>query len=65
VSLFINHWAKQIRNSKQAQNSNVPKALFPSFRQKPESRKYMLFWTPAFAGVTVLMISSGGFKSQF
>jgi len=38
-------------------SQEVPKPHFPSFRRKPESRKNKQFWTPAFAGVTVLMTS--------
>jgi hypothetical protein len=28
------------------------KQAFPSFRRKPESSYFNMFWTPAFAGVT-------------
>jgi hypothetical protein len=30
----------------------VKKQDFPSFRRKPESSYFKMFWTPAFAGVT-------------
>jgi hypothetical protein len=29
------------------------KWVFPSFRREPESSYFKLFWTPAFAGVTI------------
>ena len=32
-------------------------SYFTSFRRKPESRINEKFWTPAFAGMTVLMAS--------
>jgi hypothetical protein len=36
-------------------SQKVPKAFFPSFRRKPESRQNEQLWTPASAGVTALM----------
>ena len=34
-------------------SQKVKNWLFPSFRRKPESSYFKVFWTPAFAGVTI------------
>ena len=33
-------------------SQKVERQVFPSFRRKPESSYFKMFWTPAFAGVT-------------
>ena len=32
------------------------KSPFSSFRRRPESSDYSMFWTPAFAGVTIIAL---------